>query len=63
MMKFPQLGHGSDLLPPELSHKSRAGQHPDARLPLPTPQDLQAIKKVAEILVMLGQQVIFGKIY
>uniref|UniRef100_A0A2A4K413 Uncharacterized protein n=1 Tax=Heliothis virescens TaxID=7102 RepID=A0A2A4K413_HELVI len=41
---------------------SRLGAHParlqDARLPLPSPQDLDAIRKVAQILVMLGQQVI-----
>ncbi|XP_035449789.2 uncharacterized protein LOC118275812 [Spodoptera frugiperda] len=43
---------------------SRLGAHParlqDARLPLPSPQDLDAIKKVAQILVTLGQQVIPG---
>uniref|UniRef100_A0A2H1VXW2 SFRICE_020429 n=1 Tax=Spodoptera frugiperda TaxID=7108 RepID=A0A2H1VXW2_SPOFR len=41
---------------------SRLGAHParlqDARLPLPSPQDLDAIKKVAQILVTLGQQVL-----
>ncbi|PZC81816.1 hypothetical protein B5X24_HaOG212030 [Helicoverpa armigera] len=41
---------------------SRLGAHParlqDARLPLPSPQDLDAIRKVAQILVTLGQQVI-----
>ncbi|CAD0246665.1 unnamed protein product [Spodoptera exigua] len=43
---------------------SRLGAHParlqDARLPLPSSQDLEAIKKVAQILVTLGQQVIPG---
>ncbi|KAF9803459.1 hypothetical protein SFRURICE_005263 [Spodoptera frugiperda] len=37
----------------------QAGANPaDARLPLPSPQDLDAIKKVAQILVTLGQQVL-----
>ncbi|XP_022818045.1 uncharacterized protein LOC111350639 [Spodoptera litura] len=43
---------------------SRLGALParlqDARLPLPSSQDLDAIKKVAQILVTLGQQVIPG---
>lgn len=30
----------------------------DARLPLPTPQEIDAIRKVAQILAMLGEQVL-----
>ncbi|KAG6453222.1 uncharacterized protein LOC115445501 [Manduca sexta] len=47
----------SDLNSRLVSHSKRL-QGQDARLPLPTPQDLEAIKKVAQILVTLGQQVI-----
>lgn len=36
-----------------------AGAHArDARLPLPTPQDIEALRKVAQILAMLGEQVL-----
>ncbi|CAG9789041.1 unnamed protein product [Diatraea saccharalis] len=30
----------------------------EARLPIPTPQDIETIKKVAQILIMIGEQVI-----
>ncbi|XP_032521248.2 uncharacterized protein LOC116773006 isoform X1 [Danaus plexippus] len=30
----------------------------DARFPLPSPQDLEAIRKAAQILIMIGEQVI-----
>lgn len=30
----------------------------DARLPLPTPQEIDALRKVAQILAMLGEQVL-----
>ncbi|XP_026490983.2 uncharacterized protein LOC113397054 [Vanessa tameamea] len=41
------------------AHTSRL-QEPkqDARLPIPTAQDLEAVRKIAQVLVMLGQQVI-----
>ncbi|XP_026727409.1 uncharacterized protein LOC113493568 [Trichoplusia ni] len=44
----------------ELSSRlgARPARLPEARLPLPSPQELDAIKKVAQILVTLGQQVI-----
>ncbi|CAB3236393.1 unnamed protein product [Arctia plantaginis] len=58
-MPYQSEGHPLTLVS-ELT--SRLGSHParlqDARLSLPTPQDLEAIKKVAQILIMLGQQVI-----
>ncbi|KAL4705446.1 hypothetical protein ACJJTC_012833 [Scirpophaga incertulas] len=43
----------------ELSTRLASHAHAvDARLPLPTPQEIDAIKKVAQILVMLGEQII-----
>ncbi|CAH0728195.1 unnamed protein product, partial [Brenthis ino] len=41
------------------SHAGRL-QEPklDSRLPLPTPQDIETIRRIAEVLVTLGQQVI-----
>ncbi|XP_075982986.1 uncharacterized protein LOC142981164 [Anticarsia gemmatalis] len=46
----------SDLTSRLAAHPSRLTQ--DSRLQLPGPPDLETIKKVAQILVMLGQQVI-----
>ncbi|KOB69862.1 ABC-type transporter, integral membrane subunit [Operophtera brumata] len=43
----PRLVSHSSLLEPRTQ---------DPRLPIPTPQDIEAIKKVAQILVMLGEQ-------
>ncbi|CAH2094209.1 unnamed protein product [Euphydryas editha] len=40
------------------AHASRLQEPKDPRLPIPTPQDLEAIRKVAQVLVMLGEQVI-----
>ncbi|XP_045452996.1 uncharacterized protein LOC123662156 [Melitaea cinxia] len=40
------------------AHASRLQESKDPRLPIPTPQDLEAIRKVAQVLVMLGEQVI-----
>ncbi|RVE49026.1 hypothetical protein evm_006272 [Chilo suppressalis] len=53
------LHHVSEAHPLASELSSRLAAHAqDARLPLPTPQDIEAIKKVAQILVMLGEQVI-----
>ncbi|CAK1553354.1 unnamed protein product [Leptosia nina] len=39
-------------------HEALESRQMDSRLPLPLPQELEAIKKVAQVLVMLGEQVI-----
>ncbi|XP_050354384.1 uncharacterized protein LOC126776127 [Nymphalis io] len=41
------------------AHASRL-QEPkqDARLPIPTAQDLEAVRKIAQVLIMLGEQII-----
>lgn len=59
----PQFPHDEPPHPlaavSELSSRLAAhAQREDARLPLPTPQELEAIKKVAQILVTLGAQVL-----
>ncbi|XP_061721257.1 uncharacterized protein LOC133528065 isoform X2 [Cydia pomonella] len=62
------LGHDPSSHPPALAAVSEltsrvASKGPrlnmkDARFPIPGPQDIEAIKKVAQILAMLGEQVI-----
>ncbi|XP_063387292.1 uncharacterized protein LOC134673258 [Cydia fagiglandana] len=62
------LGHDPSSHPPALAAVSEltsrvASKAPrlnmkDARFPIPGPQDIEAIKKVAQILAMLGEQVI-----
>lgn len=62
----PRLGVVSGLSQRLASHSAAAAaaaaadprSGPETRLPLPSPQELDAIKKVAQILIMLGEQVI-----
>ncbi|KAI8425472.1 hypothetical protein MSG28_007217 [Choristoneura fumiferana] len=61
-MSTNELNHDASSHPSlsELSTRvaPRAPLLKDSRLPLPGPQDIEAIKKVAQILAMLAEQVI-----
>ncbi|XP_060805340.1 uncharacterized protein LOC132902836 [Amyelois transitella] len=52
------LAAAADLSSRLAAHTQHVQNIPDPRLPVPTPQDIEAIKKVAQILITLGQQVI-----
>ncbi|XP_028167848.1 uncharacterized protein LOC114358164 isoform X2 [Ostrinia furnacalis] len=54
----PESSHPLSAVSGLSSRLAAHAQRDDARLPLPTPQELEAIKKVAQILVMLGEQVL-----
>ncbi|XP_059050830.1 uncharacterized protein LOC131845755, partial [Achroia grisella] len=56
--EYHPLAAVSELTSRLASHSQHLQPVQEARLPLPTPQDLETIKKVAQILVMLGEQVI-----
>ncbi|XP_053613954.1 uncharacterized protein LOC128677266 [Plodia interpunctella] len=52
------LAAASELSARLAAHAQHVPALPDPRLPIPTPQDIEVIKKVAQILITLGQQVI-----
>ncbi|XP_026761138.1 uncharacterized protein LOC113520072 [Galleria mellonella] len=56
--EYRPLAAVSELTSRLATHTQHLQPLQEPRLPLPTPPDLETIKKVAQILVMLGEQVI-----